>query len=151
VAAKISFGICWGFPLLPALSLYTPAGVIPPMRAAGVLIMLMGAAIAVAAMAHLGESLALGLPATPHGLRTRGLYVFSRNPIYLGALVACAGSCLYSPHIINILSLLAAATLHAWIVRREEDYLEAAYGEAWREYARRTPRWLGVRRGTRPA
>ncbi len=144
--AKASFAVSWAFPAFDLLGWVTPAGELPVVRVAGVLVMLLGGCIAVAAMADLGNSLALGLPGIPPGLRTGGLYRFSRNPVFLGALVTCAGSCLVVPHMLNLLCFLFAILLHVWIVRREESYLEAAYGDAWRSYARRVPRWAGLRR-----
>jgi protein-S-isoprenylcysteine O-methyltransferase Ste14 len=146
LAAKLSFVVCWGFPLVNALGVVSTAVELPLMRGAGFVVMFTGIIVVVAAMANLGGSLAVGLPGNPAGLRTAGLYRYSRNPIYLGALLVCAGSCLFIPHVFNVLSFLTAAVLHSWIIRREECYLETAYGDAWRAYARRVPRWAGLRR-----
>src|SRR5690349_17920731 len=83
-----------------------------------------GLTIVIAGVYQLGESVAVGLPERKTELRTGGLYRFSRNPIYLGAFMACAGSCLVAPHPANFVLFAIAVAVHMWIIRREEDFLE---------------------------
>jgi protein-S-isoprenylcysteine O-methyltransferase Ste14 len=76
-------------------------------------------------------------------LVTFGLYAQSRNPMYLGAMVAFAGLALATGNLWRVLALPALAwTLHNLAILREEKHLEARFGEAWTAYAAKTPRWL---------
>ena len=76
-------------------------------------------------------------------LLTSGPYRFSRNPLYLGGNVfifAGAALLLGSP------SALFATAVHLPLVdlfiRREERQLERDFGDAWRRYKKRVPRWV---------
>lgn len=76
-------------------------------------------------------------------LVTTGPFSVSRNPIYLGNTLLVAGA---APAFDNPW-FLPAAFIAAWAVsrlaiRREEAHLGARFGDAWRDYAGRTPRWL---------
>lgn len=76
-------------------------------------------------------------------LVTTGPFSVSRNPIYLGNTLLVAGA---APAFDNPW-FLPAALVAAWAVgrlaiAREESHLAARFGDGWREYAARTPRWL---------
>lgn len=117
-------------------------------RITGIALFLIGFAMVIAAILQLGQSIAVGIPERDTDLKTRGLYAFTRNPIYLGAFVMCAGSCLYSINIVNVLLFAVAVTAHVVIVEREEEFLEQRFGRQWMEYRQRVPRFIGiVRRG----
>ncbi len=77
-------------------------------------------------------------------LVTEGLYRFSRNPMYVGLLlmqiglgIACA-SWLYLL-LTAVLFIVLNANLSA-----EERYCLYMYGDDYRKYVNRTPRWLGI-------
>ena len=66
----------------------------------------------------------------------------SRNPMYLGALIGFLGIALASGNLWRWLSLpLLYWGLMQFAVLREERHLEARFGEAWRSYAAKVPRW----------
>jgi protein-S-isoprenylcysteine O-methyltransferase Ste14 len=109
------------------------------MGAAGLLLVIPG-------LVTLGRSLSVGLPEQPTAFKTRGIYRFSRNPIYLGAFVACVGSCLHTCHPVNIFLCLLTIGIHHWIVLKEEVFLEKRFGTEWQVYRRRVPRYLGLGR-----
>ena len=114
--------------------------------AAGGALCAAGLAVLAAGIVHLGRSIAVGLPERGTELRTDGIYRFTRNPIYLGGFIACAGSCLVAIHPLNILLFCIAVAVHLGIVRREEEFLERRFGERWLEYKRRVPRFIGAPR-----
>ena len=75
---------------------------------------------------------------------TKGIYRFSRHPaycggflIFLGIGIACASW---------VLLLLAVAWIVMWqiAVPGEERSLLKNYGDAYREYMSKTPRWIGI-------
>lgn len=88
-----------------------------------------------------------GLKNPPERLVTSGVYALSRNPMYLGHLMCFAGMATATR------SPLAAALLAShvpWFHQRaagDEHGLEERFGEDYRRYRARVPRWLGVPRG----
>jgi protein-S-isoprenylcysteine O-methyltransferase Ste14 len=79
-------------------------------------------------------------PATK--LVTGGIFRFVRNPMYVGLilLVAATGVALASDWTL-VMTVALAVTLHVGVVRREERYLAAKYGERYRDYCRRVSRY----------
>lgn len=76
-------------------------------------------------------------------LVTVGPYRLTRNPMYL----AMMGTCLGLGMILGNLWILVLTPPSAWVLRRlaiepEEAYLEARFGESFREYRRSVRRWL---------
>jgi len=122
----------------------------PHTRAAGASLYLAGLAVVIAALVHLGESAAVGLPDRETKLKTRGLYRFSRNPVYLGAFTMCTGSCLWAIHPLNIILFAITVPIHLSIVNREEEFLEQRFGQEWLEYRRTVPRFIGWHGGSAP-
>ena len=77
-------------------------------------------------------------------LVTRGPFAFSRNPIYLGNTLMMAGVGLAVGNPWFIATGLAAALLvERLAIRREEQYLDARFGQAWRDYCARVGRGFG--------
>jgi protein-S-isoprenylcysteine O-methyltransferase Ste14 len=75
-------------------------------------------------------------------LVTTGIFAYLRNPMYvgLGCLVAGVGVALASDW--TLVMLVAAALLiHFGVVRREERYLEAKFGDSYRQYKQAVPRY----------
>lgn len=83
-----------------------------------------------------------GLSNPPERLVTTGPYAWCRNPMYLGHLVFFAGLALAFASWIGA----AIAVFHAlWFDRRvrgDEAQLEARFGDAYLDYARRVKRWI---------
>jgi protein-S-isoprenylcysteine O-methyltransferase Ste14 len=75
-------------------------------------------------------------------LVTDGLYAFVRNPMYVGfgAMLAGLGIAFASDWTL-VLMIPAAIVLHRGVVLREERYLEAKFGDAYRQYMMRVPRY----------
>jgi protein-S-isoprenylcysteine O-methyltransferase Ste14 len=82
-------------------------------------------------------------------LITSGPFAVSRNPIYLGNtfLLIGAAAALANPWFLPV-ALLSAAAVDRLAIRREEAHLAARFGEAWRGYAKRTARWIGMVAGS---
>jgi protein-S-isoprenylcysteine O-methyltransferase Ste14 len=96
-----------------------------------------------ASLMHLGHAASVGLPRIETKLQTRGVYGWTRNPVYLGAFAMCAGSCLYAIHPLNLLLFAGTLAFHHRIVLKEEAFLEKNFGEIWEKYCQRVPRYLG--------
>ena len=84
----------------------------------------------------------------PGDLVTTGLFGISRNPMYLGLVVAAFGAALVSATL-SALVLSTAFTLivRYWYVAYEESAMLRRFGEPYRAYCRRVGRWFGRRRG----
>lgn len=75
---------------------------------------------------------------------SKGVYTISRHPGYLGFFLGCAGIGLASASWVFLLcALVWIVTWHFGVVEEERFCLER-YGDAYREYMNRTPRWIGV-------
>lgn len=74
---------------------------------------------------------------------THGLYRFSRNPIYVGLTLLYSGIAFAVDSAWPLLLLLPLLLLMRYgVIAREERYLEAKFGEAYRAYKARVRRWL---------
>ncbi|WP_255168422.1 methyltransferase family protein [Natrononativus amylolyticus] len=124
--------------------------------AAGLALFVPGFAVALAAGFDLGTEETAGLSGE---LRTGGWYRYSRNPQYVGYIVASVGFALLANSI--LVAVLCALYVLWWLLLplAEEPWLLEEYGPAYDEYAARTPRFVGRRtvrelfgtRGERPA
>jgi protein-S-isoprenylcysteine O-methyltransferase Ste14 len=78
----------------------------------------------------------------PKILVARGLYRFTRNPMYNGVLVALAGEA----WLFRSVALLQYAALmfllfHLFVVLYEEPTLDSQFAESYRAYRQAVPRW----------
>jgi protein-S-isoprenylcysteine O-methyltransferase Ste14 len=75
-------------------------------------------------------------------LATDGAYRYLRNPMYVGAIMMLLGiAAALASDWIAILIIPTALTLHFGVVLREERYLEAKFGDDYRAYKARVPRY----------
>ena len=83
----------------------------------------------------------------PHGsvteVVTSGPYRFSRNPIYLGFVCFLIGfTSIFRTYWGLILSPVLLFSLHQFVIKHEEIYLEEKFGETYTNYKSRVRRWL---------
>ncbi len=105
-------------------------------RYLGAALMLLGIAGIATARYQLGKS--FSLTAKAHQLVTQGIYSKIRNPIYVSGGVMLAGFVLVLHRPVLWLVLLALIVMQTLRARREARVLEAAFGDAYREYRRKT-------------
>jgi protein-S-isoprenylcysteine O-methyltransferase Ste14 len=80
----------------------------------------------------------------PDALVASGPYRYTRNPMYLGVLAILAGLALARWSAPLAIYAAGVATAFAVFVRvYEEPRLERQFGDAYRAYTSRVPRWLG--------
>jgi len=72
-----------------------------------------------------------------------GLYAYVRNPIYVGMVLILAGlAFLFASDWTLVLTVVAfVPAIHFGVVLREERYLTAKFGEAYRRYVATVPRY----------
>ena len=72
-----------------------------------------------------------------------GVYRFTRNPIYVGMTSIYIGIALRTRSIPALVMLpIALALLDSGVVDREERYLERRFGDSYRAYRAKVPRWF---------
>jgi protein-S-isoprenylcysteine O-methyltransferase Ste14 len=85
------------------------------------------------------------LTATPPVLVTDGPFAYSRNPTYLGATFIWFGWAIFYGSVVNLILAVVGWMFFNYLkVPQEERSLEARFGEAYRAYRRRVPRWIGT-------
>ena len=78
----------------------------------------------------------------PQDLVTTGPYAWSRNPMYLGHLIFLAGlALLFSSWFAAAIAVAAAVWFHLRVLA-DERRLERRFGETYRDYRARVPRWI---------
>ncbi|GLI27780.1 hypothetical protein ARHIZOSPH14_20220 [Agromyces rhizosphaerae] len=110
-----------------------------------------GTALAVAGAAVLGGDLVPWVaPREGAPLRTGGVFRFTRNPIYLGLLLATFGWVLWRGRIELLVIWVLLVVVLVVKAHVEQRALIAAFGDDYRAYADRTPLLLwgrGIRGG----
>jgi protein-S-isoprenylcysteine O-methyltransferase Ste14 len=98
-------------------------------------------ALSVRAFRRAGTSVVPGDPSIT--LVETGLYRCTRNPIYIGIVIFYFGLTIVATSAWMLLLLIPVLIiLQRGVVEREEAYLQAKFGEAYRKYQTRVPRWL---------
>lgn len=110
---------------------------------AGMGLMIAGTTGMVIAQLHLGVSWRIGIEegARPGLIRT-GLYRFSRNPIFVGMLIALSGMAVMIPTWLSMALLVFAVACVRSQVLEEEEYLQSSYGTDFADYARHVGRFV---------
>ena len=75
-------------------------------------------------------------------LVTDGIFGWLRNPMYVGGTLILAGlSVLLASDWMLVMTIVFVPVIHVGVVRREERYLTAKFGEAYRTYMDAVPRY----------
>jgi len=77
-------------------------------------------------------------------LVTTGIYRYSRHPMYLTSFLTFIGIGIASASWVFLLLSLIYIILMLFFLVPEEQFCLEQYGDAYREYMKRTPRWIGI-------
>jgi protein-S-isoprenylcysteine O-methyltransferase Ste14 len=91
----------------------------------------------------------MGWAITPAGQPvTRGIYRFSRHPMYVTMILLFLGVSIISVSWVFLLFAIISGVgmTRPYFVKIEEAQCLGHYGAAYREYMNRTPRWIGIPR-----
>jgi protein-S-isoprenylcysteine O-methyltransferase Ste14 len=133
----------WGFGLFEPLPLATSGGR-AALVGAGAALFVAGVVLAMLCFRRF-SSAGTNVPTTlpTKALVTAGPYRFSRNPIYLALTSIYFGiALLLNSGWILILAIPLLVTMRYGVIAREERYLEAKFGDAYRAYKDKVRRWL---------
>lgn len=86
-----------------------------------------------------------GSPAMWHSprLMVKGIYHFTRNPMYISGFLVLAGQALCFQSLQLLYYLLGMAVIFLGIVYFvEEPFLSEQFGESYEEYRKAEPRWI---------
>jgi len=75
---------------------------------------------------------------------TKGIYRYSRHPAYFGGFLLWLGIGMAGASWIFILLAWTWITIWAIVVPSEERFLLNKYNISYREYMKKTPRWIGI-------
>lgn len=75
-------------------------------------------------------------------LATGGVFNWLRNPMYVGVTLILAGLAIaLASDWMLVLTIAFVPVIHFGVVKREERYLEAKFGDDYRRYKARVPRY----------
>jgi protein-S-isoprenylcysteine O-methyltransferase Ste14 len=88
----------------------------------------------------------------PRSLVVRGLYKYTRNPMYLGVLSVIAGwAVLFQSTSLAIYAISILAMFHLFVLLYEEPHLRKVFGASYEVYCHEVSRWLPLGKRRRSA
>lgn len=75
-------------------------------------------------------------------LVTKGLFSISRNPIFLGIMIANIGLFLVIPNAFTLLIISLSTISINTQIRLEEEFLKREFGNDYLDYTKKTRRWI---------
>ena len=112
-------------------------------RSTGLVLLLVALVWTIVAQAQLGNSWRIGIDTENRTeLVQAGVFRLSRNPIFVGMIVALLGLFLVIPNVGTLITLLVGTILIGIQVRLEEEYLTSMHGDTYNEYRRNVRRWI---------
>ena len=77
-----------------------------------------------------------------HRLASTGPYAYIRHPQYLAFIAVMVGFLIQWPTLVTLIMFAVLVVTYVRLAHREEREVEAEFGDVWRAYAARTPRWI---------
>ena len=84
----------------------------------------------------------VGLPESPHVIKTNGIYRITRNPMYVSFWFFFVACFLLAPSLLAALLIIFCLTVHHFVILNEEKFLENSFGDQYLSYKGRVPRYL---------
>jgi protein-S-isoprenylcysteine O-methyltransferase Ste14 len=111
--------------------------------AIGVILMAAGTALGISAMRAFTRAGTYVEPWKPStALVTDDIFSWLRNPMYVGVIMLLAGfAVMIASDWTLVMTVVFALVVHFGVVKREERYLDAKFGEAYRNYRRKVRRY----------
>jgi protein-S-isoprenylcysteine O-methyltransferase Ste14 len=103
----------------------------------GLVVYLFGVALSIVAVLNFATS-------PKDKVITKGLYSISRNPIYIGLILMQISLGIICSSWVYLLLTLVLLILLNENLSAEERYCLYRYGDSYRQYKNKTPRWIGI-------
>jgi protein-S-isoprenylcysteine O-methyltransferase Ste14 len=101
------------------------------------------AGLPVAVIGGVFRALAAGVIKKDSALATSGVYALTRNPLYLGSSLLAAGFAIMSANqVVAVLLFVPFGLIYPAVILREEAHLERLFGEEYRAYKKKAPRFF---------
>jgi protein-S-isoprenylcysteine O-methyltransferase Ste14 len=123
--------------LLFLYSIFLPLPLGTPLLYAGIALFVAGLIIIEAATVPWAKT-AMDEPVTG------GIYRYSRHPIYMGVFIQYIGIGIASASGLFLLLVILQIALSISTVPAEERFCLEKYGDSYRTYLNKTPRWIGI-------
>lgn len=109
----------------------------------GLIVMLEGVVVAALAQFQMRQAWRIGVPdREPSQFVERGLFRFSRNPVFLGMAAMFLGGLLVAPSALTLMAASLALFAMSIQIRLEEAHLSSTLGSAYEAYKTRVRRWI---------
>lgn len=124
-------------PFTVIYSIFLPLKIGTPWLYAGLAVYVLALAMAIMAT--------VGFATTPHNEPvTRGVYRISRHPIYFSGFLLYLGIGIATASWVILICAVLWTLLFNLALPSEERFLLGKYGDSYREYMNKTPRWIGL-------
>lgn len=141
VALLVALSMWFARSFAPSLGL-----AVPWRLALAIVLVVLGIALALAGVLAFRKAKTTVNPTKPEATSTvvaTGIYRFTRNPMYLGILVALVGWAVFLANAISVLPLpLFVLYMNRFQIRPEERVLSEHFGGGYAAYMRSVRRWL---------
>lgn len=78
-----------------------------------------------------------------NSLQTSGIYSFTRNPMYVSLVCLYCGLAMFFGNWWTFILLpLLVIVVQLYVIKKEEQYLQQAFGSSYYEYKRKVRRWI---------
>ena len=105
-------------------------------------LLIAGLIFTVLSLLNLGRSTRLGLPTEITSFKTNGLYMYSRNPMYVGFNLITIASIVYSFNLIILIPGIYSVIIYHFIILGEEKFLENRFGKEYFDYKEKVRRYI---------
>ena len=114
-----------------------------PLQIMGISLMCIALVIIVVAQGQMGDSWRIGVD-YDHSTEfvQRGLFKYSRNPIFAGVMLSVIGFFLLLPNAVTLLIMMLDLALIQVQIRLEEQHLSAEHGDLYKRYCDEVRRWF---------
>lgn len=113
------------------------------LRIGGAVLCVLSLLLVATAQAQMGNAWRIGIDDESRApLVDTGLFRYSRNPVYLGIMMALKGLFFILPNMLTFALIWLGWLALEFVIRLEEQFLRNHYGEAYRQYCRKVSRWI---------
>lgn len=141
--SKYSIVIVWVVMVLQGWGIQLTVFEVPELsKSIALCLWILGFALLFSGRFKMGASFRIGSPQEETSLHMKGLFRFSRNPMYLGVYATIIAAVLYAWNPILLVLGIFIIVVHHLIVLAEEQFLREVFGAEYLNYCRRVRRYL---------